>query len=188
MNIFVWVWFSSRTENISSCTKDISSVIFWYFYNIFASKRLIVYRRRYSSGSVDILSRPKIFRCSKRIWARTKDIFVQQKNFSKYSSVTTSSAAEEFRKIFFSVHTYLLLCLTTFHSLILSILTSFNVFGAIFSIFYVSQPPWKLNFKSKMHFGFTSLLHSKKQSENCTTPKSYSPWFQLSTKSKILFK
>jgi hypothetical protein len=26
---------------------------------------------------------------------------VQQKNFSKYSSVTTSSAAEEFRKIFF---------------------------------------------------------------------------------------
>jgi hypothetical protein len=28
---------------------------------------------------------------------------MQQKNFSKYSSVTTSSAAEEFRKIFFSV-------------------------------------------------------------------------------------
>jgi hypothetical protein len=59
--------------------------------------------RRFSSGSVDILSRPKIFLCSEGIRARTKDIFVQQKNFSKYSSVTTSSAAEEFRKIFFSV-------------------------------------------------------------------------------------
>jgi hypothetical protein len=101
VNIFVWVWFSSRTENISSCTKDISSLIFWYFYNIVAGRRLIVYRRRYSSESVDILSRPKIFLCSERIRARTKDIFVQQKNFSKYSSVTTSSAAEEFRKIFF---------------------------------------------------------------------------------------
>jgi hypothetical protein len=31
-------------------------------------------------------------------------------------------------------------------------------------------------------------LHSKKQSVNITTPKSYSPRFQKSTKSKILFK
>jgi hypothetical protein len=37
---------------------------------------------------------------------------VQQKNFSKYSSVTTSSAAEEFRKIFFWVYKHFNLNLT----------------------------------------------------------------------------
>jgi hypothetical protein len=81
--------------------KNISSAKFWYLYNIFAGRRLIYYWRKYSSGSVNILSRPKILIWSEWIRARTKEIFVQQKNFSKYSSVTTSYVAEEFRKIFF---------------------------------------------------------------------------------------
>jgi hypothetical protein len=80
MNIFFWVWFPSCTEDLSYCAKDISSAKFWYFYNIFAGRRLISYWRRYSSGSVSIPDRKywfganefelvqKIFLCSRRIF------------------------------------------------------------------------------------------------------------------------
>jgi hypothetical protein len=100
MNLLFWCRCKSSVGG-EYRTKDISSAKFRYFYKISAGRTYISYRRRYSSGSVDILSKPKIFIWSEWIRARAKDIFVQQKNFSKYSSVTTSSAAEEFRKIFF---------------------------------------------------------------------------------------
>jgi hypothetical protein len=80
VNIFFGVWFFSRKKDISFCTKDISSVKFWYFYKIFAGRTYISYRRRYSSGSVDILSILSII-WSEWIRARAKNNFVQQKIF-----------------------------------------------------------------------------------------------------------
>jgi hypothetical protein len=100
-NIFYWVWFSTCTEDNSSCTKDsvqfkigllrtLVQKIFLceilIFYNIFAGrryisadKRLLFYWRRYSF-------QPEI-------------INLERMNSSSYTRY--SCAAEEFFKIFF---------------------------------------------------------------------------------------